>query len=286
MVSKSYIYISVSIDLANGSDFTFVGATQILSVPYALIANEALTVKPKINVRSNPVYRPAIVINGDTYSGLGNITYSYDWIQGTPENVYVEFKGQPDSIYIYTNAVGGFGLSSVKVNKSKVDTIFDGVLEPSSFLGLKSNSAVVAPKKYPLTLEFKTSKEVLVSLPFDLIVKNSEFDDCFPSLPLQKTLKSGTCPELDSFLVSNITISKYSNFDIAITNIFDDLKKDIFDFSSNPNCMIDRFVYEDSLQDYFLTPRFISYNNSAITNRFMMTNIKTGDEKTCIIRYE
>lgn len=284
--SPSPIYISVSIDLTNGSDFTFVGATQILSVPYALLANEALTVKPKINVRPNPVYRPAVVINGSTFNGQGYITYNYNWIHGNPENVYVEFKGLPDDIYIYTNAIGGFGLSSTKVNKSKVDTIFDGVLEPSSFLGMKSTSTVVAPKKYPLTLEFKTSKEVLASLPFDLIVKNSEFDDCFPSLPLNKTLKSGTCPELDSFLVTNITISKYSIYDIAITNIFDDSKKDRIDFSSDPNCLIDRFVNEDSLQDYYLTPRFISYNNSAITNRFMMTNIKTGEEKTCIIRYE
>ena len=277
------MFLSIAIDTDNSSTFVPIGATQLLSVPYALKAGEA-DIKPSIYVRSNPTYRPAFVYNGENYNGQGNITYNYQWIHGVPENVFVEFQGLPDNVNIYTNAIGGYSIPSVKSNSSKVDTIIDGILIPNSFLGVADKSIAVPKGKYPLLLVFRTSEKTLASLPFDLFVKDSYYEECFPVLPLVKTLKSNSCSEIDSQLVPQITLEKVDLNTLNLTNIFNVNKKDIIDVHYPDNCNIAASVL-DSVSGFSYFNRNIAPTKTKITHSFQLNKV-TGESKSCVVIYE
>ncbi|MBK8623415.1 MAG: hypothetical protein IPN79_17050 [Saprospiraceae bacterium] len=170
--STSQKYLSISIDPNGGNNFLAVGLSQLLSVPYALVSGSSLDTKPKIYVKSAPFGGTAIVKNKQDFSGLGSIKYVYEWIQGTPEDIYVVYDGLPDNINIFTNAVGGFGLDTPEESTTKFEIISDGILKRQSFLGVADKNINVPIGTYQLTLVFETKDgEVLATLPYKLIVE-------------------------------------------------------------------------------------------------------------------
>jgi hypothetical protein len=165
------IYISVGIDINGGNNYVLAGISQLLSVPYALEAGN-VHIKPKIYVKLAPLGGTARVFNKQDYNGLGGIKYIYEWVQGTPEDVYVEYVGLPDNVNIFTNTVGGFSLDTDEISTTKVEIIEDGILKRQSFLGVANKNINVPVKKYQLTLIFKTKNEdVLATLPYTLSVE-------------------------------------------------------------------------------------------------------------------
>lgn len=170
--STGHKYLSISIDPNGGTNFMPMGVSQLLSVPYALVSGSSLDTKPKIYVKPAPFAVKAIVKNNQEFNGLGSIKYTYEWIQGTPEDIYVVYDGLPNNINIYTNAVGGFGLDPTEVSTSKFEIITDGILKRQSFLGVADKNINVPIGTYQLTLIFKTKDgEVLSTLPYVLSVE-------------------------------------------------------------------------------------------------------------------
>lgn len=170
--SSGQKYLSISIDQNGGNNFVVIGISQLLSVPYALVSGNAVVTKPKIYVKSAPSGGTALVKNKQDFNGLGSIKYIYEWVQGTPEDIYVEYDGLPNNINIYTNAVSGFALNTTEISSSKFEIITDGILKRQSFLGVADKNIDVPVNTYPLTLIFKTiDGEVLATLPYELIVE-------------------------------------------------------------------------------------------------------------------
>lgn len=165
------MYLSIGIDINGGNNFVLAGITQLLSVPYALKAGSA-DIAPSIYVKSNPFGSTARVVNQTSYNGLGGIKYIYEWIQGTPEDVFVHYEGLPDNVSIYTNAVSGFGLDMDEISSSKVEIIKDGIQKRQSFLGVTNTSISVPVGTYNLNLVFKTKEgKELARLPYVLIIE-------------------------------------------------------------------------------------------------------------------
>ena len=284
--AASPMFISVGIDANGGSNFVLAGISQLLSVPYALRAGEA-TIKPKIYVRSNPTYRPAIIFNGTDYSGLGYITYYYQWIHGSPENVYVEFKGLPSNVSIYTNAMGGFSFTPEIINPSGVDTIVDGVLNRSSFLGVSDKAIKIPLGKYPLQLLFKTNDSVLDSMPFDLFVKDTYYDDCFSLLPSTKSISSNDCAEFDGLIEDKITFASSSKTQVSVTNIFDKSKVDYIDFIDPEDCSKTNISAANvTVSDFFIYNRNISIDGEKVVHKFRFKINATGELKNCVVEYD
>lgn len=165
-------YISISLDPNGGTNFVAMGVSQLLSVPYALVSGNAVSTNPKIYVKTVPSGGRARVINNQDWNGQGLIKYVYEWIQGTPEDIYLEYDGLPNNINIYTNDVGGYALIPTEVNTAKFEIITDGILKRQSFLGVANKNLTVPVGTYSLTLIFKTKDgEVLATLPYELIVE-------------------------------------------------------------------------------------------------------------------
>lgn len=170
--ATSQKFLSIAIDPNGGNNFVAMGVSQLLSVPYALVSGSSLDTKPKIYVKPAPFGGTARVINNQDFDGLGSIKYVYEWIQGTPEDIYVVYDGLPDNINIFTNAVGGFGLDPYEESTTKFEIISDGILKRQSFLGVADKNINVPKGTYQLTLVFETKDgEVLATLPYKLVVE-------------------------------------------------------------------------------------------------------------------
>lgn len=161
-------FIMVSIDRDNTQNYTVVGVNQLLSVPYALAAGSA-PAAPQIYVRNSPLSTKIIAKNGVSFDGQGSIDYSYQWIDGAPEDVLVEVLGLPSNMAIYTNARGGFSIPTIK-NASLIDTIVDGILKPQSFIGLNDVNIEIPVGTYPIELVFRTESQVLGTIRDSLCV--------------------------------------------------------------------------------------------------------------------
>jgi hypothetical protein len=283
--SELPMFLSISIDPAGGTNYKNIGTTQLLSVPYALKAGNA-DIRPEVYVRQNPTYTVPKITNGEAYNALGSISYSYQWIHGKPENVLVEFEGLPDNVNIYTNAMGGVGLPSTIVNSSKVDTIIDGILTRQSFFGVKPSTSV--PKgKYPLKINFKIKNETLASLPYDLIVRNNLYEDCFPTLPKTYTLKSNSCPELDTILVKNILAKANTTATITLTNIFNGSKTDVLNYTySTANCVPSSSFYDSATNGLSILQRIFEKDGNKIVFRFQYSSFVQQNLKACVVTYE
>ena len=219
------MFISVGLDADGSGTFQSVGTSQLLSVPYALRAGAA-EVEPIIFVEAFPSFvEPggpvAIVSNRSTsqYSGIGSINFYYDWIQGTPEDVYIEIQGLPDNISVFSAGLGGFSHSSSPTVESTngMDTIFYGQLQRRITLGRNNIDLNVPNGLYPLTLIFKTKDKVLDSINYNLQVITNNYDDCIATLPITKAITSNDCTEITSILEPTITLTEFDISDIKFT---------------------------------------------------------------------
>jgi hypothetical protein len=216
--SRIPMFISVGIDINNGSNFALAGVTQLLSVPYAIQAGQANT-KTKIYVRPTPYYyyNQIYLYNGGKISP--EIKYSYQWIDGIPEDVYIEFQGLPDNINLISTAENGYYFPNKIINTSKVDTIINGIFPRLTSLKIADSTVNITKGVYPLNLQFKTKNEILANLQIELKIKNTFYEDCYNALPIIYNLKSNDCPEINDFIVQNVVIDEYSTQEASISNV-------------------------------------------------------------------
>jgi hypothetical protein len=282
-------FIRVSIDYDASGEYEVVGTNQFLSVPYALAAGSA-PVESKIYVTS-PESKPQMIIkNGNDYDGQGSIRYQYQWIDGLPEDLFIEFSGLPNNIAIYTNSRGGFGLNSVIKNTTNVDTIIDGVLKPSSFLGINDINLEVPKGIYPIELTFKTETKTFKTLNDTLVVYGIAYEDCFTSLPSTYTLDSVSCDSLQSLFNEEITLDESSLNSVSVTPIF----QDNYGGSGDSSISFPQFgeCNEATSNSYFY---FNTYNveleefmflGSEIHYTFKLTEFGTNEETECTVIYK
>jgi hypothetical protein len=218
------LFLSTSIDINGGSNFILIGASELLSVPYSLIAGEVS--KPKIYISSVPINKTILLTNGEESNGQSFIYYFYQWIDGKPENVFVDIKGLPNNIGIRTTTRQGYQLPIDINNISKTDTIIGGVVTPGSMLYIINKAVKIPEGTYPLKLVFRTKNVILDSLAHELFVRDDAFADCVPRLPSNLHLKQNSCEGIVQDTVANIfiKIDRVRNNEISITDPFNDGK--------------------------------------------------------------
>jgi len=286
------MFISINIDVNGGNDYQFIGANQLLSVPYALVSGVSY-IKPKIYVVRSPIDKKDITIynRNPNWINVSNI-YFYRWIQGEPEDVFIEYQNLPSNIDIITNAMGGFGIKNNIVNGSGVDTIRGGLMKPNSFFKLSNSSADIVPDTYPIKMIFRTNNDILDSLSFNLIVKNYPIFDCFQSLPTERYLKSVACVDsslqsvnLPFILEDTIVIKKYDYYRVSITDIIKDNRDELNTFKGScENLRTDDYItfYKD---ENMLEFEQISIENNSLVYKFRLFNYVTDETSKCTFIY-
>lgn len=280
--SQIPVFISVSIDVNGGSSLVLAGISQLLSVPYALRAGEA-NIKPRIFVKNAPNYVPATLINSGIASA-SQINYVYQWVDGTPENIYVEMKELPANIGISTTGRGSYSLLNVIKNYSNVDTIVDGIGSPHSSFFIIDNAIKIPPGKYPITLIFKTDKEILATIPYEIVIIETIYDECTPVLPTTLTRKSNTCSELDALIVPEITLQKVDSEKISSTNIFDNTKQMEIRYSGYNCSHFSSFFTQNIPNVGLLTFERLEVTKDKVTFGYSFRD-SAGNSKMCLATY-
>ena len=204
-------YVALSHDVSGGSDYRLVGSSQLLSVPYALASGTSF-VAPKIYASTVRISPREIDVSQPDRTEL--FSYQYEWIQGEPEDVYVEYSNLPDNINIQNRNGNDF-----IVNASSVDTIIDGIIRPTSYFGVIDPSANLTPGSYLIDMTFRTSTEVLAEIkyPLDIIDPIVEEVDCTEDFVGERILVSA-CDSLSNFLGSSIEVERVDNKSIIVSN--------------------------------------------------------------------
>jgi hypothetical protein len=276
-------FLNVGIDDNTTSGFVNAGTTELLSVPYALYAENA-NIKPKIVVQNVlPNQNPTLYKLGN--GTPASIFYYYEWIQGDPEDVIVDFVGLPDNVSISTFARGGFGLTTPIISTTKTDTIKRGVMVPSSQFKITSpDLSSPAIGSYPIKLRFRTKSMLLDSINIRLNVTNSEFDACFSSLSITLNKDTSTCSDFDSLLVKKVVLSVGEFNFLNVTNLFDQTRTDdmhvnLADCSGNiysGNVISNGSITLLNYRGY--------YKDKRIT--FELIYIKNQQSKKCTVSYD
>ncbi len=205
-------YVSLSHDITGGTSYTLVGSSQLLSVPYALAAGTSF-IAPKIYASTARVSPSEIDVNQTERPEI--FSYRYEWIQGEPEDVYVEYSNLPDNINIQNRNGSDF-----IVNGSSVDTIIDGIIRPTSYFGVADPSVSLTPGSYLIDMTFRTSTEVLAEIkyPLDIIDPTVEEVDCTEDFVGERIITS-ICSELDNLVdIRVIEIEKVDNRNMVVRN--------------------------------------------------------------------
>lgn len=281
--SQIPMFISVGIDINNGNNFILAGVTQLLSVPYALQAG----IKPKIYLKAGPIAEPINLINGLANSNKSSIKYFYQWIDGNPENIFVEYKGLPDNIHLSSFREDNYLLPKIVTNYSKIDTIFDGILKRETYLQISDVGLNITTGKYPLTLVFKTKNYILDSLHFELQIDDTSYEDCLPNLPSTKVLQSNDCPEINTYIEPSLYLEKYNNTKVKITNIFNKTLFDFIDFNQIDckNILVDQNGGK-FIGDYLLTIYYAKLEGNSMTYSLEYRNMIDESAKSCTVKYE
>lgn len=196
-------YLSISIDVNGGSNFVAMGVSQLLSVPYALVSGSSVASKPRIFVAPNPhdLYSIIYPINGPGYeSAPGNL---FRWIDGEPEDIFIEYKNLPENVHIYTDAV--IGRQKRFHNYTKVDTIDFGIYERISGFIISDLNKPIDFGIHDIKAIYRTRDVVLDSITFKIKLNQYIYDDCLHPLVGEKTLVKVACekdgaPVTDDFL--------------------------------------------------------------------------------------
>ena len=281
-------FIKVSIDDTGDGVFEVIGTNQFLSVPYALAAGSAPT-SQNIFVRL-PLFKSKMIAkNGIDYDGQGSIKYIYQWIDGINEDVYIEITGLPDNMALYTNARGGFGLSQVVKNTSHIDTILDGILKPSSFIGLDDKNIEVPPGVYPLNLTFKTESKVFKTITDTLFINGVSYEDCFNELPSAYTLDSISCPEFEYLFNNEIVISEGNLIQVIMSPFMIAEGENSLTFPQGEGC--DNYTYNINLAPvvdftYFVTLLSFEFVGNELIFEVEFENFVTNEITNCIFIYQ
>ena len=228
-------FIKIEIDREQDGTFEDSGTTQLLSVPYALVAGTA-SAKPEIAVNNTIIAgMNSGTINLNTGITRVPVNYFYQWVDGKPEDVFVEYVGLPDNICIKTF---GYNNTSLDFNNSfildddGVQTIPGGFLNPQTNLDVCDPNIAVEGGTYNLTIIFRTANVVLDSLSYTLSIESSPvYTTCFSSLPATFSLESNGCDPavisiLDNIVISESTLIAYNISDPIDSSILHQIQID------------------------------------------------------------
>jgi hypothetical protein len=270
-------FIALSHDTDGGTDYTLVGSSQLLSVPYALAAGTSF-IAPKIYANSSTLVAELDVARTDPTELF---SYFYDWIQGDPEDVFVEYSNLPDNVNIQRRTQNGFF-----DNPTSVDTIIDGFIRPNSYFGVVDPSVDLTLGSYEVDATFRTSTEVLaeIKIPLDIINSTVEEVNCAEDYEGELVVVS-ICDELDNLIGTEIQIQRIDNKNIIVSNFLDtntDLELTFTDDECVPLRVNNSIAL--SLGQYTLQDLDAMTNNGSIEFRMELID-QDGEDIGCEVIY-
>ncbi len=204
-------FLSISQDITGGSNYEFIGASQLLSVPYALYAGQA-EVAPKIYAYRVTGRDDNVLINSQASTAL-SFFIIYEWIQGEPEDVFVEFNNLPANTNLSVKFEAGHSFFEPFDNLSAVDTIFDGLRVRNLDLVRTDPTVDLIPGDYVIEIVYRTASTVLTTIDYPISIFENDPDDpdpnpdCLNSEPSSThVLISNDCTELEDLLLDEIEI--------------------------------------------------------------------------------
>ena len=206
-------FVSVFHDIEGGTIFSLVGSSQLLSVPYALAAGTSF-IEPMIYVSLEKLRTTTIDINDPDPDEF--VSFRYEWIQGIPETVFIDYSNLPDNIHI-RNSFSGIDID----NFSGTDTITDGIVRTNSEFVKTDLNAPLIPGDYIVDMTFRTETEVLAEIEYPLRIVDpivEEEDDCTEDFVGEMELVE-ICDTLSNLLGTNISLSRIDNQTVLIENI-------------------------------------------------------------------
>ena len=213
-------YISLSQDIDGGTNYVFAGANQLLSVPYALVAGSA-EVKPKIYA-AGLIGNTDNVLDNQDPDARANFRTTYQWIQGTPEDVYLEFNNLPPNTHIFMySELGNVEIEDFD-NFTAKDTIFDGIRIRSNRLVRTDPNVTIPPGTYDVEITYRTADELLATVihPFVVIDGVSNELGCLsPDDAGTYNLMSNDCPEIEDYFLDAIELEATGNGDQLRTKV-------------------------------------------------------------------
>lgn len=247
-------FLTVAIDPDGGSNFTAVGVSQLLSVPYALVSGNSVVSKPNIFVTKHPINN---VIKVNPFSFVQNQGYLYKWIDGTPEHVFVDYKNLPSNIHISTNKslnTGDFG-----DNFSKTDTIDFGLYERTSGFVVTDTDAPISYGLHKIEAVFRNQTQRLDSVLLDmeiLGISSSCPDDLFKSriftkaeCKIDSTDITTTDSYIESLIGSSMNFSPLSSDFLTMSNFL----------NSNQSCQVE---IANNCMDLFFNQCYLNSTNN------------------------
>ena len=253
-----------------------------MSVPYALFAGEA-RIKPRILVKHTPIYKPMTLFKNKEYS-TSAFHYIYNWVDGEPEDVYVEYKGLPSNIGLRKIAINGYGLSDPLIISGNVDTIYDGFVGGPVFFQVIDKTVDIPTGSYTLTAVFRTKDVIFDSLNLELLVYNSYLQTCVKHDLKKFVLESNSCPEIDTFLVDTVSLTFKDEESRYITNVLDSTKLAFFKVL-DPNCTTS-FTHNSVIPGYSAYNFYISFDLDKCYISFFLKPINVSMQKTCNLIYK
>lgn len=278
------MFVSVGIDLVGGNSFTHIGTSQLLSVPYALMANKS-NIEPKIFVSNIPHTSNENLIVFNYNSSVYFYNYYYSWIQGNPETVYVEYKNIPFDFYFEVSSIETYPVSDYFKNFSGVDTIYGGLMR-TNIRFRRADSSYISKGTFPFYLVFRTKDDILDTLYRSVVVKDTYFDDCFGDIPSTKYFLSTDCHEIEDSINQSIILDINSVDEMSISNIIGNNCNATFSFYSLQNCANIAHFNNCQINEFNVRIKDLTKENENIIFGVRIADTNTGEEHQCNITYE
>jgi len=244
-------YLSISQDVTGGSDYQFVGTSQLLSVPYAIYADQ---VEPLIYVQEG-LDNPRNLLDLSESDPSFIISVVYQWIQGIPEDVFVEYNNLPDNTHLrLVGELGRFGVED-RENFTAVDTIFDGIRVRTNELVRSDTGVDPIPGEYTIDIVYRTAERILGTVTYPFTISRGT-----PPDPTSNCIAGSTgevytlvspeeCESLESLIISNEIMFEAQGDEFLFVDLFDMVDPfEIFFFDDGERCVYDvrgNFDFED-----------------------------------------
>ncbi len=277
------MFVSIGIDPDGGNSFSHIGTTQLLSVPYALLAEKS-NIEPKIFVSNIP---HAVIENLKVYNYGTQVfsdRYHYSWIQGDPETVYVEYQNIPFDFYFEVLSIDNYIVADKIKNFSGVDTIYDGLMRTSIHF-IKADTSYIPKGTYPFQLIFRTKDHILDTLHRILVVKDTYYDDCYGDLPTTKNFLSTDCNEIEDSINQSITLEVESAEKLSISSLIGSNCNGYLSFYFNENCAYN-LNFDGCLINSNVRISKVTKENENLIFDIELWDPNTGELHYCKITYE
>ncbi len=277
-------YLSISQDVSGGSSFQFVGASQLLSVPYAIYADQ---VEPLIYVQEG-LDNPRNVLDLSESDPSFIISVVYQWIQGVPEDVFVEYNNLPENTHLrLVGELGRFGVED-RENFTAVDTIFDGIRVRTNELVRSDTGVDPIPGEYTIDIVYRTADRILGTVTYPYTISRGTPPDPMSNCIAGSTgdvyqLVSSDCGDLDEFIRADVQFDadRADRLFVRLFDIADPFEVVFFDNGSSCDYNINGdFAFEDENFFYegFVTDIFVDGDEFSV--EIMALRFVQGDDTT------